>query len=112
MHRVLITLTLGCVLATYSTASGFAQEPDFSTKLDNTKVNQRDRQADERTADRQKENAPDSDTAKNVKRAIVKDKPLFSYAHNVKDHRSKRNRNSEGASSLRESEKQRPKRPK
>jgi hypothetical protein len=52
MHRVLITLTLGCVLATYSTASGFAQEPDFSTKLDNTKVNQRDRQADERTAER------------------------------------------------------------
>jgi hyperosmotically inducible protein len=84
MHRVLMTLTLGCALATCSTSMGFAQEPDSSTKPDNTKVNKRDRQADEPTADQQKENASDRDMAKNVRRAIVKDKSLSSYAHNVK----------------------------
>ena len=79
-----MTLTLVCALATCSTATGFAQQPDPGSKPDNTKVNKRDRQAGEPTADQQKENASDRDVAKNVRRAIVKDKSLSSYAHNVK----------------------------
>ena len=54
------------------------------TKPDNTKVNKRDRQKQESTADKQKENGSDRDLAKKVRRAIVSDKSLSTYAHNVK----------------------------
>ena len=54
------------------------------TQPDNTKVNKRDRSKSEPTADQQKENSSDRDLAKKIRRSIVKDKSLSSYAHNVK----------------------------
>lgn len=51
---------------------------------DNTKVNQRDRDASQPTADQQKENRSDRDITQQVRRAIEKDKSLSTYAHNVK----------------------------
>jgi len=59
-----------------------AQEP--GTKPDNTKVNKQDRAKSEPTADQQKENKSDRDLAKEIRQAIVKDKSLSTYAHNVK----------------------------
>ena len=61
-----------------------AQDPAPQTKPDNTKVNQRDRNKDEVTADQQKQNSSDVQLAKNIRRAIVKDKSLSTYAHNIK----------------------------
>jgi|SRR5579864_1476544 len=55
-----------------------------STKADNTKVNQRDRSKAEPTADQQKENKSDREAAKEIRRAITKDKSLSTYAHNIK----------------------------
>jgi len=54
------------------------------TPADNTKMNQRDRDASQPTADQQKENRSDRDITQQVRRAIVKDKSLSTYAHNVK----------------------------
>ncbi len=54
------------------------------TKPDNTKVNKRDRNQDAVTADQQKENATDRDLTKKIRRAIVEDKSLSVYAHNIK----------------------------
>jgi hyperosmotically inducible periplasmic protein len=51
---------------------------------DNTKVNQRDRNANEPTADQQKENPSDRQLTTQIRRAIVKDKSLSTTAHNVK----------------------------
>ena len=51
---------------------------------DNTKVNQRDRNQAEPTADQQKENSSDRQLAAQIRRAIVKDKSLSTDAHNVK----------------------------
>jgi hyperosmotically inducible periplasmic protein len=51
---------------------------------DNTKVNQRDRNQNEPTADQQKENSNDRQLAAQIRRAIVKDKSLSTTAHNVK----------------------------
>jgi len=51
---------------------------------DNTKTNQRDRSQNEPTADQQKENQSDRDLAAKVRQALVKDKSLSTYAHNVK----------------------------
>ena len=51
---------------------------------DNTKVNQRDQNANEPTADQQKNNRSDRDITQKIRQAIVKDKSLSTYAHNVK----------------------------
>jgi osmotically-inducible protein OsmY len=51
---------------------------------DNTKMNQRDRNAAEPTADQQKENQSDRDLTKQVRRSLIGDKSLSTYAHNVK----------------------------
>ena len=51
---------------------------------DNTKVNKRDRSADRVTADQQKENANDREVSQQIRKALMNDKALSSYAHNVK----------------------------
>jgi osmotically-inducible protein OsmY len=51
---------------------------------DNTKVNQRDRDKTEATADRAKDNVNDRDIMQKIRKSIVDDKSLSTYAHNVK----------------------------
>ena len=51
---------------------------------DNTKVNQQDRNKDSATADQQKENASDRDLTQRIRRSVMDDKALSTYAHNVK----------------------------
>src|SRR6476619_7628843 len=54
------------------------------TPADNTKVNQRDRAKDATTADQQKESAADREITQKIRRALMDDKTLSTYAHNVK----------------------------
>jgi hyperosmotically inducible protein len=54
------------------------------TPADNTKVNTRDRAKGAVTADQQKDNASDRDLTQKIRRALMQDKTLSSYAHNVK----------------------------
>jgi hyperosmotically inducible protein len=78
IQSVILAIALGA-------ASLAAQNADSNgVKPDNTKVNQRDRDASQPTADQQKNNATDLDLAKNIRRSIVEDKSLSSDAHNVK----------------------------
>ena len=51
---------------------------------DNTKINQRDRAQEELTADQQGETKQDREMTQKIRRAIVKDKSLSTYAHNLK----------------------------
>lgn len=60
-----------------------AQAPD-TTQPDNTKSNKRDRKPGAVTADQQKMNAADRDLTKKIRKAIMADKALSTYAHNVK----------------------------
>ena|SRR6202171_3961318 len=75
---------LACLLTLASTLApaqdSFAQQP----APDNTKVNQRDKNKAQPTADQQKENQPDREIARQIRRSIVQDKSLSTYAHNVK----------------------------
>jgi osmotically-inducible protein OsmY len=57
---------------------------DNPAPADNTTVNQRDRNADEPTADQQKDNRTDREITQQIRRAIMNDKSLSTYAHNVK----------------------------
>ena len=47
-------------------------------------MNERDRNKNEPTADQQKENRSDRDITQQIRQAIMKDKSLSTYAHNVK----------------------------
>lgn len=60
-----------------------AQQP-ANQDADNTKTNQRDQNPNEPTADQQKDNRSDRDITQQIRQAIVKDKSLSTYAHNVK----------------------------
>jgi hyperosmotically inducible periplasmic protein len=74
---VLLVGALGMLQAQQDTSS--QQVPS-----DNTKVNQRDRNSSEPTADQQKETSTDRQLTQQIRRAIVKDKSLSTDAHNVK----------------------------
>jgi hyperosmotically inducible protein len=75
---ILSRVVLIGVLST-SAASLIAQTP-----ADNTKVNTRDRAKGAVTADQQKDNASDRKLTQTIRRALMQDKSLSSYAHNVK----------------------------
>jgi hyperosmotically inducible periplasmic protein len=76
------TWTLLLLSSLLSVGSLSAQQS--SAPADNTTVNQRDRNSNEPTADQQKNNLSDRDITQQIRRAIVKDKSLSTYAHNVK----------------------------
>ena len=79
MKRILGMILL-ILLSTSAAVWAMQSEP----RTDNTKVNQRDRDKAEPTADQQKENKSDRELTRQVRRALVKDKSLSTYAHNIK----------------------------
>jgi hyperosmotically inducible periplasmic protein len=86
MKRLTIKALLAPFLLLGSLGLLWAQQ-DTSTQAqpaDNTTVNQRDRNPSEPTADRQKENPTDRQLAQQIRKALMKDKSLSTYAHNVK----------------------------
>jgi hyperosmotically inducible periplasmic protein len=60
------------------------QDAPDQLAADNTKINQRDRNKAEPTADQQKETAADRQLVQQIRKAIVKDKSLSTYGHNIK----------------------------
>lgn len=66
--------------------SVFAQDAatQSNTSSDNTKVNKRDRNTSEPTADQGKNATSDRETMRKIRRAVVADKSLSTYAHNIK----------------------------
>lgn len=67
-----------------ATLSNPVRSANGQTPADNTKVNTRDRVKGAVTADQQKNNTTDRDLAQKIRRALMKDKALSTYAHNVK----------------------------
>ena len=85
-----ILLAIGFVIAACLSTQLTAAEDDNkvktsdTVKADNTKVNLRDRDAGEATADSQKQNKSDVELAAAIRKAVVKDDSLSTNAHNVK----------------------------
>ena len=74
---------LTCLLTgTWGLAS--AQDSSQQAPPDNTKVNERDKNKSEPTADQQKDNRSDRDITQEIRQSVMKDKSLSTYAHNVK----------------------------
>ena len=80
-RTVLLALILLCNLSWVS-----AQQDNSNPQgaPDNTRINKRDRNQNEPTADQQKENMSDRELARQIRRSLVEDKSLSSKAHNVK----------------------------
>jgi osmotically-inducible protein OsmY len=63
----------------------FAQDPaPQQPPADNSKINQRDQSPSQPTADQQKNAPNDRDMARQIRKALVDDKSLSTYAHNIK----------------------------
>jgi osmotically-inducible protein OsmY len=75
-----VLIFLLSILPTISAQSS----PTGSTASDNSSINQRDRNSSEPTADQQKENNSDLQMTQQIRQALVKDKSLSSYGHNIK----------------------------
>ena len=77
-RRIVLAFAVASALLVPMTPAG-AQTP-----ADNTKVNKRDRAEGGATADQQKENTTDREITQRIRRALMDDKTLSTYAHNVK----------------------------
>ena len=77
-------IAVGLMLGTSSIGALEAQSSDAKTKPDNSAVNKRDQSPDQATADQQKMNATDRGIAARIRKSVVADKSLSTYAHNVK----------------------------
>jgi len=78
MKTSLYAAVIACLLLAGHVPATHAQ--DSASQADNTRNNK----GDQPTADQQKENATDRQITQRIRSAVVKDKDLSTYAHNVK----------------------------
>jgi hyperosmotically inducible protein len=77
-------IALALALSASWVAPSRAQSATSQAQPDNTKVNKRDKNPDEATADQQKMNAADRNLTARIRKSVMADKTLSTYAHNVK----------------------------
>jgi hyperosmotically inducible protein len=77
-------ITFALLLGSSSAGRVDAQSTDANARPDNTAVNKRDRSPGAATADQQKMNATDRNITARIRRSIMADKSVSTYAHNVK----------------------------
>jgi hyperosmotically inducible protein len=78
MSRFLSSMAI-CILGLGLSVSAQTTKPP-----DNTKVNQRDKDAAKPTAGQQKDNAADLEITRKIRRSLTQDKSLSTYAKNIK----------------------------
>ena len=83
MHRHCGRL-VACAFAIAATVAVPGLSAGAQTPADNTKVNKADRAKGAVTADQQKENTSDRTITQKIRRSLMDDKALSTYAHNVK----------------------------
>ena len=84
MHNRRITRAIQALLLSSACSLLVLPAAAQQTAPDNTKVNKADRAKGAVTADQQKETEADRDLTKKIRQAVVGDKALSTYAHNVK----------------------------
>jgi hyperosmotically inducible protein len=82
MARLVSSILVG-ILGVGFAVSAQATKPQ-TTPPDNTKVNKRDQDPSRPTAGQQKENRPDREITRQIRRSITQDKDLSTYARNIK----------------------------
>jgi len=84
MKRMQNSMSKVAVWLVLATSPGVLPQGVAQTKADNTAVNKRDKEPGEVTAGSQKSNKSDTHLTADIRKAIVADKSLSTYAHNVK----------------------------
>src|SRR5262249_42037469 len=87
MNSLTKTLAIPALLLSISWATpvpAHTKDRSSSSQQDNTKQNKRDRSPDAVTADQQKNTVSDRELTKKIRGALVSDKSMSTYAHNVK----------------------------
>ena len=82
-----LTIAFVAILGGLTAQSGIAQTPSTTTapvQSDNSKANKMDSTNTTATADAQKDNVNDRTITQNIRKSIMADKSLSTYAHNVK----------------------------
>jgi hyperosmotically inducible protein len=83
--KIRLSLLCGFLFFAMGTSVSMSPQDALNTvAADNTKVNKRDRQKKELTADQQKDNRSDLQVTKQIRQSIMRDKSLSTSAHNVK----------------------------
>jgi hyperosmotically inducible protein len=82
MNRFVSSI-LVCMLGFGLSLSAQTSNPQI-TPADNTKINKRDQDKRQPTADQQKQDRPDTDITRDIRRSITNDKTLSTYAKNIK----------------------------
>src|SRR5579862_1471732 len=77
-------LVFGVLLLMAGPVFSVSAQQEKQPAPDNTKTNQGDTNKNATTADQQKMNPADRETTKKIRSALVGDKSLSTYAHNVK----------------------------
>ncbi len=75
---------LGAFLFLLVFLPAWGQDASGAPAGDNTKVNQQDQQSSAPTADQQKNDTSDLQLTRQIRRSLMQDKSLSTYAHNVK----------------------------
>ena len=84
LFQIRKTTTFALLISSSWVATICAQSTAPQPKPDNTTVNKRDRSPGEATADQQKMNATGRELTRKIRRSIMADKSLSTYAHNIK----------------------------
>ncbi len=84
MNLKRVFLALAASALSVGLAGAQAPSPNQSPNADNTKVNKRDRAQSEPTADQAKNNVSDREMMQKIRKSLLDDKSLSTYAHNVK----------------------------
>jgi len=86
MNNSVLSLVGGLAIAAMLFGQGtlMAAQQSDAPPTDNTKVNKRDRKGAEPTADQAKNKTSDREIMRQIRRAVLKDKSLSTYGHNVK----------------------------
>jgi osmotically-inducible protein OsmY len=83
-HQPTEKILISCAFLLGLAGGGPVQAQSTATKSDNSAVNKGDQNPGATTADQQKMNAQDRDISAKIRKAVVADKALSAYAHNVK----------------------------
>src|ERR1700693_1276384 len=83
-NTVRAALSASLLLSGWTLAGAQDKNQATTPAPDNTKINQQDPNAAEPPADQQKMNTGDRETTKQIRQAIIKDKSISTYGHNVK----------------------------
>jgi hyperosmotically inducible periplasmic protein len=83
-QRIISALSSALIAAVLGAYPVAAAQNTSAKAPDNTAINKRDKSKTESTADQGKNSLSDRELAAHIRRDVVKDKNLSSYAHNVK----------------------------